>query len=472
MRVRLGYGRRFVRGRSIALAAGVVVAACGAPAPPIPDPPLDQVEAVVAQELRSRRAAVVAHPGDAESWGRFGMALDAHGIDPAAATAYERAAALDPDEFRWPYYQAALLEATSLEHAVEIYRRALAIRAGYAPAHLRLAQALERLGRRDEARQSFERAQQLEPDNPFAPLGLGSLALRAGDVSSAIALLERAYGLDPELHATVSALANAYLRAGDAARARRLALEARDLPRITYQHDELRAEIKDMAVDRRSHVRRAVTYRDVGQTDRALREARTARSVAPQDVQTVLLVADLEYRSRDYVAAEASAREAMRLAPDRNDVRELLARILYERGQVDEAATLAREVLDREESANMEMLLGRAAGRRGDDAEAIRRLERAVELRPQELEWRLALARLLLATGQSAAGRGHLLRVVEADGGRSQVWSDLGQSELDLGDEAAAGRAFERALATAHDESEREMARAGLAQVGRATGTS
>ena len=32
----------------------------------------------------------------------------------------------------------------------------------------------------------------------------------------------------------------------------------------------------------------------------------------------------------------------------------------------------------------MHVLLGRVAGQRGDDAEAIRHLERAVELRPQE----------------------------------------------------------------------------------------
>ena len=332
----------------------------------------------MAQEIRARRSAVAAQPDDAERWGRYGMALDAHGLDAAAESAYEQAAALDPSEFRWPYFQAALLEATSLERAVELYRRALAVDDDYAPAHLRLAQALERLNRHDEARESYLRAQELDADNAFAPLGLGSLALRQGDVAAAIALLEQAYGLDPEIHATVSALANAYHRAGDTERGRRLAIEARDLPRITYQPDDLRAEIKEMAVDRRSYTRRAVVYRDVGQLDRALREAREARSLAPQDVQTLLLVAELEYRVGDFAAAESSAREALRLAPHRTDVRELLARVLYQRGALDEAAALAREVLADQEQPEHARAPGAGGGaarrrRRGDPASRARR---------------------------------------------------------------------------------------------------
>ncbi len=51
----------------------------------------------------------------------------------------------------------------------------------------------------------------------------------------------------------------------------------------------------------------------------------------------------------------------------------------------------------------MHVLLGRVAGQRGDDGEAIRHLERAVELRPQEDEWRFALARLLIAVGRGGA---------------------------------------------------------------------
>jgi tetratricopeptide (TPR) repeat protein len=292
---------------------------------------------------------------------------------------------------------------------------------------------------------------------------LGTIALRLGDVDGAIPLLERAHELDPDIHATVTALANAYHRAGDTARGRRLAMESRDLPRITYNQDDLRAEIKELAVDRRSYVRRAVVYRDVGQLDRALREAREARAVAPGDVQTELLVADLEYRTGDYAAAEASARAALRLAPDRVDVRELLARVLYQRGAVSEAETLARAVLAEQDQANMRVLLGRVEGQRGNDLAAIEHLERAVEMRPQEHEWRLALAQLLVAVGRAERGRVHLQSLVGIHPDNSTAWSALGRCELERGDRSAAQRAFERALATARNGAESELARSAMA---------
>ncbi len=448
----------------------LAVGACRAPGPSIEEPRLDGVEPAVAQEIRARHAAVLAQPVDGERWGRYGMALDAHGLDAAAEAAYKRAAELAPKEFRWPYFRAALLEATSLERAAELYRDALAIDDDYGPAHLRRAQALERLSRLEEARASYLRARELEPENAFAPLGLGSLALRRGDVAAATVLLEQAYALDPEIHATVSALANAYHRAGDTERGRRLAIEARDLPRITYQPDDLRAEIKEMAVDRRSFTRRAVVYRDVGQLDRALREAREARSLAPQDVQTLLLVAELEYRVGDFAAAESSAREGLRLAPHRTDVRELLARVLYQRGDLDEAVALAREVLADQEQPNMHVLLGRVAGQRGDDVEAIQHLERAVELRPQEAEWRFALARLLISMGRTDQGCNHLLGVVGSDPEHSAAWTALGHCRLALDDAASAARAFERALETAANPDETSSAREGLARLNQRTG--
>ena len=441
-------GRPDRRCRSLPAGTLVIALACQSSAPTIPEPHLRGVEPEVEQELRSRRAAVASVPDDGERWGRFGMALDAHGFELEAETAYQQAAALDPDQFRWPYFQAALVEARSLEGAVDLYRSALQVDADYGPAHVRLAQALERLGRHEEALRSYRRAQELDSDNPFPPLGLGSIALRRGEVAAAVAHLERAHELDAGIHATVSALANAYHRAGDTERGRRLATEARRLPRITYQPDDLRAEIKEAAVDRRSHVRRAVTYRDVGQLERALHEARSARARSPQDVQSQLLVADIEYRLRDFAAAEASAREALRLAPHRDDLRELLARVLYERGNFGEAVALAEVVLRTDtEQANMHMLLGRVAGQRGRSEEAIRHLERAVASRPEAEEWRLTLASVLIAAGRAEEGRAQLLRLVASNPGMAEAWTGLGHSYLDRGDPAAAERALERAMA-------------------------
>src|SRR5262245_17579509 len=85
-------------------AVALVAVACHQPAPAVPEPRLDGVEPPVAAEIRERRAAVLEEPEDGERWGRYGMVLDAHGHDVDAEAAYERAAALDPSDFRWPYF--------------------------------------------------------------------------------------------------------------------------------------------------------------------------------------------------------------------------------------------------------------------------------------------------------------------------------------------------------------------------------
>jgi tetratricopeptide (TPR) repeat protein len=423
-----------------------VLHACERAVVVIPEPPLLGVEEEVVQEIRTRARAVAANPRDGRLWGRYGVALDAHGLEIEAEEAYRRAMDLDPDQIRWPYYLGALIEVRFPEQAVQFYERAVANDPAYAPAQIRLAQRLEQLGRDDEAERHYQRARELEPKNPFALLGLGSIALRRGDVETAVRHLELAYELDSTLHATVAALAQACHRAGRLDEARERAAQARSLPRITYQPDELRAEIKEAAVDRRSYVRRAVTYRDVGQFERALREARAGRARAPDDVQAQLLVADIEYRMGDYVAAEASARAALRLAPARCDIRELLALVLYERGGFDEAVELATGVLDEEESPNMHMLLGRVAGRRGRNDEAIRQLEMAVAQRSDETEWQLMLARLLAAAGRIEEAGKHLLLVVEKRPEQADAWNELGYVHLDGGETRLALDAFERAL--------------------------
>src|SRR5262245_33553427 len=102
-------------------ALALVASAC-LPAPSVPEPRLDCVEPPVAEEIRARGSAVLEEPEDGERWGRYGMVLDAHGLDVDAQVAYEHAADLDPSDFRWPYFRAALLEASSLERAVSVYR--------------------------------------------------------------------------------------------------------------------------------------------------------------------------------------------------------------------------------------------------------------------------------------------------------------------------------------------------------------
>ena len=56
-----------------------------------------------------------------------------------------------------------LLNAGDLDGAISQFRSAIKLAPDYAPAHLHLAEALQRKGEKEEAKQEFQRAAQLDP---------------------------------------------------------------------------------------------------------------------------------------------------------------------------------------------------------------------------------------------------------------------------------------------------------------------
>lgn len=79
----------------------------------VPDPDTTEMEPLVAQRLGEARQAVLEQPDSAEAWGRFAKTLDVHRLHSEAIPCYRRAAALAPDEFRWAYFLARVIELVS-----------------------------------------------------------------------------------------------------------------------------------------------------------------------------------------------------------------------------------------------------------------------------------------------------------------------------------------------------------------------
>lgn len=141
------------------------------------------------------------------------------------------------------YLGTALLDENSPEEAVSEFQAAIRVGAPDASAHSDLAYAYEVLGRKEgafaeygiaasldpqlveaqngiarilsdrgeysEARRHFERAQQLDADNPLAYLRLAALCVKTGDFAQGLAYAEHGLELDPRLYACDLAAAQA-----------------------------------------------------------------------------------------------------------------------------------------------------------------------------------------------------------------------------------------------------------------------
>jgi tetratricopeptide (TPR) repeat protein len=163
--------------------------------------------------------------------GRAGYAMAARHVDAARA-------ALDELVTRYPktphahYTRGVLFLTEDSEHALEEFRRELAISPSHVPARLQIA--FEYLKRGDAARAlpvAIEAAK-LAPDHFAACLALGQVLVEMNDIQRAIPELEKAAALAPGSPQTRFMLARAYTRAGREADAERERAEFTRLDQI------------------------------------------------------------------------------------------------------------------------------------------------------------------------------------------------------------------------------------------------
>ena len=190
---------------------------------------------------------------------------------------------------------------------------------------------LVRLGRDGEARGSFEKSLELDPNHSRAKAGLAGLSVRAGDVPRAIELFDAAAKGNPNDTAPGYAAAQLVLRAGDQTAARQ------------------RLE--------------AIVKRDPGHAG------------ARNDLAWLLA----QQPNQDLDRALALAQEAHRIDAS-PEIADTLGWVYLQRGQTEQAAELFQGALEkRPESPSIRYHLGVALGRQGERQRAIETLRQAVE---------------------------------------------------------------------------------------------
>ena len=134
--------------------------------------------------------AVRVAPTSGTMRGRLAMAYDVNQFRDAAIAAYAQAAALDTEEFAWPYYRSRLQgEAGMTEEAVSTIDQAIAIRDDYVPAWMWKGTWLLELNRYTEARQAFDHAMELGAGSP-AVASIAQTLLLQGRFQEVVDLVE------------------------------------------------------------------------------------------------------------------------------------------------------------------------------------------------------------------------------------------------------------------------------------------
>lgn len=218
---------------------GILVSACGptdvppaAMHPPAEPPGFAELEPAVRHQFRkfSDEISRLAKQSNRQrtdlgrAWGQFGAWFQIYRFPESAADCYRLARQLDPNQPRWPYYQAELaLDAGDLEQARKSFEIAAELAPGAVHVRRRIAEVLIRQRFPDAALDQYRRILEMHPENAAARLAIARLHLQRGDAELALDDLEK-LETESETEAAHAAylLAQAYRLTGKIAKARQI----------------------------------------------------------------------------------------------------------------------------------------------------------------------------------------------------------------------------------------------------------
>jgi tetratricopeptide (TPR) repeat protein/peroxiredoxin len=230
-------------------------------------------------------------------------------------------------------YGSIFFERGYLEQSEAFFQLALLDDPSSAEANYGLGSVYLQQQKSDEARKSFQRAVQLQPNYPGtlpkAWNNLGILAARAGRTDEAVNNFERALKLDPDYIIALNNLGNAYRQGGQWEEAKRAFQRALELN----------------PADPEANYALGMVFAQLGQTQQTyeyLQKALAARPAYPEALNN-LGILYLRTQRRD--EAENSFKESMRVAPSFDQAYLNLSRLYSMEGDTQKARNVLLELL-------------------------------------------------------------------------------------------------------------------------------
>lgn len=316
--------------------------------------------------IRHFREAVRANPNDPRAAFNLGNALLQRGDVAKAIQSFEQSLRLDPNlASTHDLLCTALLREGRRDEALREGRQAVLLAPESASAHFDLGNVLLSLGNVAEAAEHFQRASRLDPNNPAIHYNLGNVLLRQEELSGAIASYRAAVHIDPDYAPAHNNLAAALLSQGDVDGAIQ---ECRQLLRLNPNHVSALANM-GLALQMRGewpeaascflracslnpqtaeyHCGLAFSLYQQGRTEEARREYQTALRLDPSWPRASLqlawiMAAHRMDRFRSGIRAYQTAQQVVQAGGENAPALDVLAAACAERGQFQEATTIAR----------------------------------------------------------------------------------------------------------------------------------
>jgi tetratricopeptide (TPR) repeat protein len=378
--------------------------------PELPDLPLAGKDPAIVRAVERARTAVVQAPRSGAAWGQLGMVLAAHDFTAEADICFAGAEALDPQEPRWPYYQAVDLSRGEPDAAIVKLQRAVELCGSIPDAvRLRLGEMLLKQGRVDEAEDHFRRLVAQDSNHPRAHLGLGRVAHERGRLEESLGELQVALADPRTRQAAHILLAQIHQQRGAAKAAQEEQRRAAELPKDPIWLDPFVEEVARLRTGRQAALEHA---------DRLLRDGQISEAIAllqqtihdyPESDWAWFLLGKAYVSRRDWKTAERTLRRAAERAPASAEIHFNLGIALYGLKDWHKAAAHFRKAVElKPDYALAHYDLALCFLEEGKQAAALESVHTALRAQPSLVEAHTLLSELLIRRGEIADALQHI----------------------------------------------------------------
>ena len=404
------------------------------------------MEKQVAAKIQKARQRVIDQPDAPDPWGRLGMILHAHELEPEAASAYRRAMELGSGEFRWPYLLAQILKDSDPEQAILHAEVAARLNPSYVQALVLMGELHEQANEWQSSFDRYVKALTVDSHSAAAEFGLGRLYVSKGDVPAARVHLERARELQGDWGAVRAFLARAYHRLGERTKAAREAETARGLPAEMKLPDPVLDRMEEEAVSTLGYQNRALRAEAAGDVERAVSLYRRLLQLKPADADVRYTMGNMLSRSGEPEQAERYYREALELDGSHVLAHIHLGNLLTKREMLEQAARHYQTAIELQPENVVALAnLGNLMAQGGRVEEGVQHLRKALELTPGNPEIHYNLGQILAGKGELEEAIAHLTAALGVKPLSGAIHHDLAVLEARRGDYRSAWKHVKRA---------------------------
>lgn len=211
----------------------------------LPNPPVGDMEQPVREIVAETRLNVLKSPRSADAWGWYAAVLDAHLFYDEAAPCYRRAHELAPQDVRYSYNLALVLESIGAapDEGLALFQRVAEQQPDFPPVQVRIGHCHSLRGDHAAAAVAYRKALALDPNLVIARRALGQALIQVEDFAAAQTELERVAAAAAQDGPTQAALARIYAQRGDEARALAASERARSLRDVLTLPDKIRFQV-------------------------------------------------------------------------------------------------------------------------------------------------------------------------------------------------------------------------------------